>query len=135
VCVCVRASHTSFRPHLTDFVYVDVHLFTVLHVQPFQHICGPKNLHYVNALNNNNNNADEEFRTSPLQRASLLAARVPHSGDWLLASPISGCGLWLDNEAVRIVVALRLASDLGSLHTCHCGSLVEANGTHGFFCK
>jgi len=31
----------------------------------------------------------EESQTSPFQRASLLAARATHSGDWLLALPIT----------------------------------------------
>jgi len=79
--------------------------------------------------------AVEESRTSPLQRASLLAARAPHSGDWLLALPISACGLRLEDEAVRIAVALRLGSELGSPHTCRCGSLVDAFGVHGLVCK
>ena len=57
----------------------------------------------------------EESRTSPFQRASLLAARAQHSGDWLLALLISACGLRLGDEAVRIAVALRLGSECESL--------------------
>ena len=30
---------------------------------------------------------------------------------------------------------LRLGSELGSPHTCRCGSLVDATGTHGLVCK
>jgi len=54
--------------------------------------------------------AVEETRTSPFQQACLLAACVPHSGDWLLALPLTVYGLWLDDEAVHISVALRLGS-------------------------
>jgi len=79
--------------------------------------------------------AVEESCTSPFQRPSLLAARAPHSGDWLLALPITACGLRLEDEAVRIAVTLRLCSILGSPHTCRCGSLVEATGVHGLVCK
>jgi len=79
--------------------------------------------------------AVEESCTSPFQRAILLATRAPHSGDWLLAPPITACGLRLEDEAVRIAVALRLCSELGSPHTCRCGSLVEATGVHGLVCK
>jgi len=71
--------------------------------------------------------AVEESQTSPFQRASLLAARATHSGDWLLALPITACGLRLDNEAVRIAVALRLGSELGSPHSCRCDSSVDAS--------
>ena len=67
--------------------------------------------------------------------ANLLAARAPHSGDWLLVLPITACGLRLEDEAVRIAVALRLGSELGSSHTCRCGSLVEATDVHGLVCK
>jgi len=73
--------------------------------------------------------------SSPFQRASLLASRATHSGDWLLALPITACGLRLDDEAVRIAVALRLGSELGSPHSCRCGSSVDARGTHDFVCK
>ena len=66
---------------------------------------------------------------------SLLAARAPHSGDWLLALPITASGLRLEDEAVRISVALKLGSELGSPHSCCCGSLVEATGVHGLVCK
>ena len=52
--------------------------------------------------------AVEETHSSPFQRANLLAARVTHSGDWLLALPITACELRLDDEAVRIAVALTM---------------------------
>ena len=49
--------------------------------------------------------------------------------------PITACGLRLDDEAVRIAVALKLGSELGSPHSCRCGSSVDARGTHGLVCK
>ena len=39
--------------------------------------------------------------TSEYHQARLKAVTSPHSGDWLLALPISACGLRLDDEAVR----------------------------------
>jgi len=36
------------------------------------------------------------------QKARYLASMAPHSGDWLLALPITSCGLRLDDEAVRV---------------------------------
>ena len=69
------------------------------------------------------------------QKASFLAASSPHSGDWLLALPITSCGLRLDNESVRIAVALRLGLNVCVPHTCRCGSQVDATGTHGLVCK
>ena len=46
--------------------------------------------------------------TEPRRRARLLAASSNHSGDWLHALPIAACSLHLDNEAIRVVVGLRL---------------------------
>ena len=75
--------------------------------------------------------AVQESQTSPFQRASPLAARTTHSGDWLLALPIAASGLRLDDEAV----ALRLGSELGSPRSCRCGSSVDARGTRGLVRK
>jgi len=38
--------------------------------------------------------AVEETRTSPFQQARLLAACVPHSGDWFLSLSITACRLY-----------------------------------------
>lgn len=67
--------------------------------------------------------------------ARLTAVSAPHSGDWLHARPIAACGLRLDDEAVRVAVGLRLGANLCHPHTCHCGALVEARGSHGLSCK
>ena len=77
--------------------------------------------------------ADELSSTE--QRARWLAVCAPHSGDWLLALPLTSCGLRLDDEAVRIAVSLRLGVCLGAPHTCQCGAMVDARGIHGFVCK
>ena len=71
----------------------------------------------------------------PSQRASFLAAEAPHSGDWLFTLPLASCGLKLEDEAVRVAVALRLALDLWAQHSCRCGALVDAKGLHSFVCK
>jgi len=57
-----------------------------------------------------------------LQMACYLASVAPHSGDWLLALPIANCGLWLEDEAVRVAVGMRL----GRSHKCRCGSDIDA---------
>jgi len=70
------------------------------------------------------------------QMARFLAARAPHSGDWLLAFPISSCGLRLSDEAVRVAVALRLGCSVCVAHSCFkCGTLADAQGLHGLVCK
>jgi hypothetical protein len=68
-------------------------------------------------------------------KASFLAATASHSGDWLLALPITACGLRLEDEAVRTAVALRLGVDLCVPHVCHCVAQVDAFGVHSFVCK
>jgi len=73
--------------------------------------------------------------SSSSQRASFLAAEAPHSGDWLYTLPIASCGLKLEDEAVRVAVALRLALDVCVPHSCRCGALVDAKGLHSFVCK
>ena len=68
-------------------------------------------------------------------RARLLAVAAPHAGDWLHALPISTCGLRLDDETIRVAVALRLGVNLGQPHPCPCGAQVDSRGTHGLSCK
>lgn len=68
-------------------------------------------------------------------RARLLAAAAPHSGDWLHAMPITACGLRLNNEAVRVAVSLRLGTELCQVHQCCCGATVNKRGLHVLSCK
>src|SRR5678815_4798139 len=49
-------------------------------------------------------------------------------------SPLTSCGLRLDDEAVRVAVGLRLGVPLCEPHSCVCGSLVSAEGSHGLSC-
>ena len=41
----------------------------------------------------------------------------------------------MDDEAVRVAVALRLGGDICIPHPCRCGENVDAWGTHAFICK
>ena len=70
----------------------------------------------------------------PLHQARLRAVSAPHAGDWLLALPITSCGLRLDDESVRVAVGLRLGVPLCEPHRCPCGSSVAADGLHGLSC-
>ena len=49
--------------------------------------------------------------------------------------PLVTCGLRLDDEAVRVGVALRLGLPLCIAHDCRCGSQVDIWGTHAMACK
>ena len=77
----------------------------------------------------------EESLVDERQKATFLAAATRHSGDWLTALPIASCGLRLDNEAVRVAVALRLGLNLCVPHVCRCGASVDAWGLHAMVCK
>jgi hypothetical protein len=74
-------------------------------------------------------------RVDPHSKARFLAAMAPHSGDWLLALPITSCGLRMDDEAVRVAIALRLGLSLCVPHLCQCGAQVDAWGLHAFVCR
>jgi len=69
------------------------------------------------------------------QKATFLAAIAPHTGDWLSVFIIAACGLRLDDEAVRVAVALHLGLKVCVPHSCHCGQDVDAWGLHAFVCK
>jgi len=53
----------------------------------------------------------ESCSSNEQKKASFLTALTPHSGDWLLALPITACGLRLDDEAVHTAVALKIGHD------------------------
>jgi len=71
----------------------------------------------------------------PREKAIFLAATASHSGAWLAALPIASCGLRLDDEAVRVAVALRLGLHLCVAHECRCGASVDTWGLHAMVCK
>ena len=68
-------------------------------------------------------------------RARLLAVPSLHPVDWLHALPLASCETKLDNEAIRVAVGLCLVVNLCELQTCPCGTLVNANGSHGLSSK
>jgi len=79
--------------------------------------------------------AIEASLLAPREKALYNAACANHAGDWLTALPIASCGLVMDDEAVRVAVALRLGGDICVPHPCRCGEDVDAWGTHAFICK
>jgi len=73
---------------------------------------------------------------SDVDKARLLAAASPHSGDWLHAPPITAVGLRLSDEAIRVAVARRLGTKAYEPRTCLCGMAVDARGLYGLsFCR
>ena len=68
-------------------------------------------------------------------RARILGAATSESGAWLRALPSASLGTHLDNETVRIAVALRVGADVCSgIHVCRCGSLADVKGHHALTC-
>jgi hypothetical protein len=63
-----------------------------------------------------------------------VTGRAPHD-DWLLALPVTSCGLRLSNEAIRVAVGLRLGIKICEAHTCPCGQFVDVLGTQSLSCK
>ena len=78
--------------------------------------------------------AHETGTSSDTDKARLLAASSPHTGDWLHAPPIASVGLRLSDEAVRVAVAHRLGCKACEPHSCLCGKAVRARGLHGLAC-
>jgi len=68
-------------------------------------------------------------------RARLLAARSPGSGDWLEALPLSSIRNKIDNATVRIAVGLRFGAPIVRSHVCVCGKTVTVDGHHGLSCR
>ena len=63
-----------------------------------------------------------ENAPNELTRGRLLAVSAPNAGACLNAIPVSSLGLKLNNEGLRISVALRLGAKLSLLQLCmwHC---------------
>jgi len=77
-----------------------------------------------------------ENAANDLARARLLASAAPKSGVWLNAIPVPALGLKLDNESLRISVALRSGTKLNEAYTCICGlAVLDNSATHGLDCR
>ena len=68
-------------------------------------------------------------------RARLLAARTEDSGAWLHALPTPTLGTHLDNECLRITIALRVGAPICQQHRCRCGAMVDELGLHPLSCR
>ncbi|KAI5639573.1 hypothetical protein NE865_07939 [Phthorimaea operculella] len=66
--------------------------------------------------------------------AHIKAVTCPESGAWLQALPSPQLGTLLDNDTLRIAVALRLGCGVCEDHSCPCGASVDSTGHHGLSC-
>ena len=67
--------------------------------------------------------------------ACFSAASQPHSGAWLNALPSPMVGNLLDDDSVRIGVAIRLGLPICQQHRCRCGATVDRFGLHPLSCR
>ena len=75
-------------------------------------------------------------QSNQTHRARLAAASMPYTAAWLQATPIPSLGLHIDDETIRIAVALRLGLGVCEPHQCRlCGHSVDRLGHHGLSCK
>ena len=75
-------------------------------------------------------------RANQTHRARLAAACMPYTAAWIQALPIPSLGLHLDDETIRIAVALRLGLAICEPHQCKlCGRPVDRLGHHGLSCS
>ena len=71
----------------------------------------------------------------PSRLARILTAAQGHSGDWITAYPIAQVGTRLDDETLRIRVALRVGLNVCLAHQCRCGATVQSDCLHPLSCR
>lgn len=69
--------------------------------------------------------------SSSIERSRFLAAQTLESGSWLTAKPSNTL---LNNNELRISMALRLWSEIYKSHDCICAECVESDGRHSLSC-
>lgn len=68
-------------------------------------------------------------------RARLLGVSTRESGSWLNALPCPSLGTFLDDDTIRVAIALRVGSRLCIPHACRrCGYIVDPYGHHSLSC-
>jgi hypothetical protein len=67
--------------------------------------------------------------------ARLNGVATKQSGRWLQALPSPQLGLHLDDDSLRVAVALRLGAPICQPHNCACGAPVGELGRHGLSCR
>ena len=65
----------------------------------------------------------------------ILAAAQGQPDDWITAYPIAHVGTRLDNETLRVNVALRVCLNVCLEHQCRCGATVQPDSLHPLSCR
>lgn len=66
---------------------------------------------------------------------NLLAAQQSESEAWLNAIPSNNTGTFMNDNELRICIALRLGCKSCQAHTCICTERVNSDGLHGLSCS
>ena len=70
----------------------------------------------------------------PCRLVRILTAAQGHSGDCIIAYPITQVGTRLDNKILRVGVALQIGLTVCLAHQCRCGATVQSDGLHPLSC-
>ena len=70
-----------------------------------------------------------------IRLARNLTAAQGQSGDCITAHPIAQLGTRLDDETLRISVAVRVGLNVCFAHQCRCGATVQPDGLHPLSCR
>jgi len=70
-----------------------LHTYLVGQLYVWKSITGPTSFRQTVILGQTRNLADKAILSNDYETASFLAPSAPHNGDWLLALPITACGL------------------------------------------
>ena len=71
----------------------------------------------------------------PSRIACIMTAKQSHSDDWITAYSIAQVGTRIDEEAIRIGVALRAGLNVCLAHQCRCGVTVQSDDLHPPSCR
>ena len=71
----------------------------------------------------------------PSRLARILTAAHGHSGDCITPYQIAQVGTRLDDETLRISVALRVGLNICLAHQCRCGATVQSDGLNPLSCR
>ena len=74
-------------------------------------------------------------RLDNVGRSRLNGCSSPGSGDWINALPSSKLGLRLNDNQLRIGIAMRLGSPVSYPHKCVCGVEADGFGHHKLCCR
>ena len=71
----------------------------------------------------------------PSRLVRILTAAKGNSGDRISAKPNRSSWTRLDDETLRIIVALRVGLNVCLEHHCRCGATIQSDGPHPLSCR